>query len=131
MTHTRVVAAVLIQDQEVLVAQRGSNMTHPGLWELPGGKVEPGEGDGQALARELTEELSITVEVHEFVDHNVHRYSTGSIHLLAYRCEIIGGEPQAREHAQIKWVPVSEMNSLEWAEADIPIVQQVIRHYIR
>lgn len=92
-------------------------MEHAGTWEFPGGKVEPGEDDRDALAREMLEELSLRVTVGSLVGEG----TTGRVHLVAYACEA-HGEPVAGEHDRLAWVPVTDLHRLAWAPADAPVI---------
>ena len=122
MSSIRVVAGVLIEDGRVLAAQRAPGKHQAGRWELPGGKTRPSESDAQALARELTEELSITVRVGARLGESTYTYPHATITLVAYRCERIDGVPTAIEHAQLRWVEPDQLASLDWAPADRPFV---------
>jgi len=102
--HHEIVAAVIARHGRYLLGKRPPNAMLGGLWEFPGGKVEPGETPEQALARELKEELGVEVEVGPLVATVDHAYSHFTITLHAYRCSIVGGRPQARYHSRIQWV---------------------------
>jgi 8-oxo-dGTP diphosphatase len=98
-----------------------------GLWEFPGGKVEPGELPAAALARELQEELGVRVEVGEALRPVIWHCPRGAIRLLPYRCRITGGEPQALEHERLFWFAPEEFSTLDWAQADVPILDELRR----
>jgi 8-oxo-dGTP diphosphatase len=123
--HIHVVGAVIIRDGLVLCAQRGATGALPGLWEFPGGKVEAGESPASALTREITEELGCTVIVGEEVTTTKHEYDFGIVSLTTHYCELTAGGPQASEHAALAWRRPEELDSLEWAPADIPAVAMV------
>lgn len=122
MKTVRVVAGAIVRGRAVLAALRGPGMRMAGFWELPGGKVEPGEDDATALARELAEELGLWVRVGDFLGEVVHDYPALRVHLLAYRCEDDGSEPVLREHAEVRWVEADGLDALEWAPADRPLL---------
>lgn len=123
MSLLRVVAgAIVADDGRVLIAQRGPGRALPGCWELPGGKVEPGESDAQALARELHEELGVRVAVHERLGIALWDGGKVPIMLLAYRCQILEGEPEAREHQDLAWVRSAALTPRRWAPADVPLL---------
>ena len=102
----------------MLVALRSSTMSTPNRWELPGGKVEPGESDAHALTRELREELDIRVEIQELLGCS--RF--GPIELVAYTARLLEGVPYPVQHAELRWVTASELDQLHWADADLPLL---------
>ena len=114
-------AAIINENGEVLCAQRGYGSLI-GKWEFPGGKVENGESDEAALAREIKEELNIKVEVGELIDENYKEYKDKNVNLKVYRCKYVSGEINDTEHQALGWKKPSEMENLDWAEADEPIV---------
>lgn len=127
----RVVGAVIFDDQNrVLCALRSHAMSLPNLWEFPGGKVEKGEKEGETLVREIHEELGCTIEVHEKIEEVHYEYPQVIVHLLTYKATIIEGEPQAKEHAELRWVPLRDLKSLEWAPADIPTVDALLANQV-
>ena len=122
----QVVGAAIINDNgEVLCAQRGYGSLK-GKWEFPGGKIEQGESDAEALAREIKEELGINVSVKEMIDENYHEYETFSVNLKVYKCSYVSGEINDGEHQSLKWVDSKKLNELDWADADKPIVDTYI-----
>lgn len=119
-----VVGAIFVRDGKILAAQRGPGSSMAGYWEFPGGKIEPGETPEEALARELREELKLDVEVGEFVARGIYDYSFGTVILDGYMCEIpAGATPKLTEHAQIRWLTSEQLLSVDWAPADVPIVE--------
>ena len=126
MRKIRVVAAVIVVKNHLLIAQRSSEMSSALLWEVPGGKVENGESDEEALVRELQEELSIEVDVHGFVGMSCVFVGSKMIEMYVYRCTIKKGVPRAVEHKSIMWANESQLMQASWAPADIPLVSQFI-----
>lgn len=122
-----VVGAVLVRAGLVLAARRGPAMAQAGLWEFPGGKIEPGESPREALRRELREELHCDVDVGELVETTSHRYSFGTVRLTTFFATLRSGEPAATEHAELRWLPATDLPGLDWAPADVPAVECVIR----
>jgi len=119
----RVVAAVVLRDGLIMAARRGPGVRMAGKWEFPGGKVEPGEDDRTALARELMEELAIAVSVGECMGENVHTEERGPFCLVAYRVQILSGEPVLTDHDAIRWLHAEALSTLDWAPADLPFVE--------
>lgn len=118
----RVVAGAWIRDGQVLAAQRGPTMSRSGFWELPGGKVDPGESDRTALVRELMEELGIEVRVGPVIGCGHLVEPDTSLELVAY--EVLSDDvPVPTEHSALRWLRADELGSVEWAPADVPIVQ--------
>ena len=122
----RVVAGVVLRQGRVLAAQRPADKRMGGLWEFPGGKVEEGEDDATALARELYEELRIEVEVGACVGETVSVEERGAFRLVAYKATIRSGTPTLLEHQQVRWCRPDELHELEWAPADLPFVKRLI-----
>lgn len=121
-----VAALVRASDGRVLLTQRRADQPMPLLWELPGGKVEPGEAPVDALAREITEELGCAARVGRIDDVVFHAYSDFDLYMLVYRCELLG-EPRAVEVAQLAWVPPAELTRYEVLPADVALVQRLAR----
>jgi 8-oxo-dGTP diphosphatase len=117
--HVRVVAAVIERDGKYLITQRRSTAVLPGLWEFPGGKVEPGESDEHALRRELRERVGVDVEVKGRMAHRLHNYDGYSVELNLYQTVILAGqEPQALRVAAYRWVGSNEFENYPFPAAD-------------
>lgn len=117
MTGEReVVAAALIRDGRLLLAQRTRPPELAGLWELPGGKVEPGELPGDAVRRELLEELGVEVAAGNRIGADV-PLGDGLV-LRAYRAELISGTPRALDHAALCWVDARGLHEIALVDND-------------
>ncbi len=96
-----------------------------GLWEFPGGKVEPGESAESALVRELREELAVEIAVGIPLGPVIWTYGERTIRLLPFRCRIIAGVLEALEHEALAWCSLENFNDLRWADADVPILREI------
>jgi 8-oxo-dGTP diphosphatase len=120
-----IVAAVIITEGRVLACERSAPPEVAGRWEFPGGKVESGETDEQALARECAEELGVRVEVGARVGPDV-PLAHGRAVLRVYAARLIeGDQPQALEHISMRWLSADELDSVPWLPADKPIVAEL------
>ena len=122
----QVVGAAVVRDGLVLCAQRGQTGSLPGMWEFPGGKIEPGESARDALIREIDEELKCSVLVGEEINTALHEYDFAVISLTTFFCELIAGEPTLTEHEAVAWMAPENLFDLNWAPADIPAVESII-----
>jgi len=117
-----VVAALIVRQGNILLAQRGPHGDQPGLWELPGGKVEAGESQPQALQRELKEELGIDAEISRYIASESREVSGRQIHLHAWLVENFSGEPGLQCHQALTWCSPQEALRYQLAPADIPLL---------
>jgi 8-oxo-dGTP diphosphatase len=123
-----VTAAIIRQEGRILLVQRPDHAPMGGLWEFPGGKVEPGETPEAALARELAEELGITVAVGPRYHITEHRYPGGpNVRLLFYPCTIAGGTPQLLWGQASRWVAPADLPSYPTPAADQEVVARLAR----
>ncbi len=100
-------------------------MSAAGKWEFPGGKVEPGESFGEALVREIAEELGIEIAVGHHLGRGEARTLHYAIVLDVYSATLTTGTPRPTEHAELRWLGADELSNLDWAEADIPVLPKV------
>jgi 8-oxo-dGTP diphosphatase len=129
MKHIHVTCAIIERDGLVLAAQRSAAMSLPLKWEFPGGKIDPGETPEECLRRELVEELGIQVAVGKRLLASTHHYPTFTVTLYPYVCTIAAGEPVLHEHAAIAWLAPEHLPSLDWAEADWPVIDAYLAGY--
>lgn len=121
-----VVAAIIEKNGKILLAQRDADSDQAGLWEFPGGKVEVGESQPQALARELDEELGIVASVGNYVASNTWQQTERVIRLHAWRVEAFSGELQNRCHADFVWITPEQAFDYPLAPADVPLLTTYI-----
>ena len=130
MTRLVLVVAVALVDSDgrVLVGQRPAGKTLAGLWEFPGGKVEPGEGPETALIRELGEELGIVVQAACLAPLTFASHAYHDVHLLMplYVCRRWEGVAQPREGQALRWLPPRDLRTLEMPPADAPLIPALI-----
>ena len=125
--HINVVAAIIMDNEKILCVQRGSNkfkyISHK--YEFPGGKIEDYENDEEALKREILEELSIEIDNIEFFETVFYEYPDFKLTMECYKCTTRSRNLKLSEHINYKWLEKQELNSLDWAEADLPIVKKL------
>ena len=114
----RVVGAMIEKDGRYLITQRPPKASFPLLWEFPGGRVEPGESDQAALARELGEEMGIAVEVGDRSVHVEHAYESYDIDFSVYRCRLQSGPVRDLGVHAHRWVLPEELDQYEFPPAD-------------
>ena len=128
MKKIEVVAAVIFCENLVLCVQRPKNKYHyiSEKFEFPGGKIEEGETKEEALQRELLEELNLSARINSFYLTVVHEYPDFELTMHSFICEVDSKEITLNEHIDQKWLKVEELTSLDWAAADIPIVDKLV-----
>ncbi len=123
LPHFDVTAAVIRKNGRLLIAQRPLGGRLGGLWEFPGGKVEPGETLPQCLRREIKEELGVRIKVGKPITSIDHAYTHFKITLYAFECELVSGKPQALQVQDFKWVRMSELKKYAFAKTDLRIIE--------
>jgi 8-oxo-dGTP diphosphatase len=129
-----VVAAILLYDGKILCAQRGLGKYEyiSYKYEFPGGKLEPGESQKEALRRELIEEMDVDIETErmEFFYTVNYTYPDFHVEMHSYICEVDLPEINLKEHVSIEWLKSDELKKLDWMPADMPIVEALCEKYI-
>ncbi|SPF41580.1 ADP-ribose pyrophosphatase (fragment) [Candidatus Desulfosporosinus infrequens] len=120
-----VTAAIIIKENRVLIAQRALGKNLAGKWEFPGGKIEPAETPQECLKREIREELDVDIDVLELFGESIFAYQSGTIKLIAFWCRWISGDFRLSVHSSFEWVTRQELDSYDFAPADIPLVEKL------
>lgn len=123
-----VVAAIIKNDEgKILIAQRNLKKAQGGLWEFPGGKIEPNETKEDAIVREIKEEFDMDIVCDGYFDEKVYTYPEKQINLIALNCSMVGDKYSVLEHEQVAWISKEEFENYEFAPADIYFVEKLKR----
>lgn len=122
-----VTCAIIVKDDKILVAQRSERMKLPLKWEFPGGKLEENESEIDCIKREIKEEINIDIEILKKLSNSICDYGTFKINLIPFLANHILGEIKLTEHKAYKLLEKNELLSLDWAEADLPIVEEFLK----
>jgi mutator protein MutT len=117
------VAVIWDQSGQILIDRRKASGTMGGLWEFPGGKIEPGETVEECIIREIREELAIEITVVDQLISIDHTYPTFHLTLIAHHCKHVSGIPQPIESDEIRWVNVNDLGNYQFPAANIAIIQ--------
>jgi len=120
--HIHVACAIIERDGLTLAALRSEKQSLPLLWEFP----EAGESYEECLVRELQEELGVHISVGKPLQFATHSYATFTVTLYPFLCKILSGELTLHEHAEIAWLPPAALPTLDWAEADLPVIKDYL-----
>ena len=124
MKTIEVVAAIICDGDKVFATQRGYG-EFEGMWECPGGKIEPGESHHEALKREIREELDVDIHVGERLCSVEYDYLTFHLTMHCYLCSLASGCLTLREHKEARWLAHNELNSVQWLPADVSVVDSL------
>ena len=124
MKRIEVVAAILHNGGEYFATQRGYG-EFEGMWEFPGGKIEPGESREAALKREIQEELGIDISIGELLCTTEYDYPSFHLTMHCYLCSIETGEIELREHKSAQWLSGKALDTLEWLPADKEVIEKL------
>jgi 8-oxo-dGTP diphosphatase len=123
----KVTCAIILSQKKILVVQRSEHMKMPLKWEFPGGKLEQGEAENHGIKREIKEELDIEIDVNLRLTPVSFPYPEGTIELIPFVATHIGGTVKLAEHKEYRLLEKEKLRSLDWAEADIPILNEFLR----
>lgn len=124
MKKIEVVAAIIYKDGEYFATQRGYG-EFEGMWEFPGGKIEPDESSESALKREIQEELGIDITINKFLCTTDYDYPSFHLTMHCYLCSVESGEIELREHKSARWLTVELLDSVEWLPADKEVIEKL------
>ena len=124
-----VTCGIVFKADKILVAQRSEKMKLPLKWEFPGGKIEPSETAEACICRELSEELNIEIEILERLKPQPFDYGTISINLIPFVAKLVSGEVILQEHKDFRWLTTDQLTTLDWAPADIPVLDLFLKSY--
>jgi len=122
-----VTCAIIVEKEQVLVTQRSESMSHPLKWEFPGGKVKEGETAEDCIKREIREELGLEIRVERLLRAVRFGYKSHTIKLIPFICKVVKGSISLNEHRSFRWVPLKDLEELDWLEADVEIVKKLVR----
>ncbi len=125
-----VVAAIIVNNGKILITKRSNKMKLGGMWEFPGGKIEPDENEKQCIIREIKEELFLDISVSRHFLNSQHKYEFGNVNLSSYICKIENGNIKLTEHENYNWVSIDELINFNFVPADECIVKKLIEEGI-
>jgi 8-oxo-dGTP diphosphatase len=121
-----VVAAIFSRDEKILASRRAPHKSSAGLWEFPGGKVEPGEDSFAALEREIKEELGIECKALRTYDTSITEVGDQLIKLETIICDFDSAkELSSTDHDEFRWLAIEDLDQVEWAAPDLPAVEKL------
>lgn len=124
MKTIEVVAAIIKKNHKIFATQRGYG-EFKGMWEFPGGKIEPGEMPEEALVREIWEELETEISVEKYLTEIDYDYPDFHLHMKCYLCDIRSGDLKLLEHSAAKWLTRETLDSVKWLPADVTIIEML------
>jgi 8-oxo-dGTP diphosphatase len=127
MKTIRVACAVIQFGPLILAVQRSASMSLPLKWEFPGGKIEAGEDVAEGIIREIREELNLDIHITHYLEPVFHQYPDVRIALFPVLALSTGGVLKLIEHQDFKLLRTAELRQLDWAEADLPVVDWLMQ----
>ena len=130
MKYIKVIAAIIKCEDKILIARRKKGKHLEFKWEYPGGKLEKDEKEDVALKRELREEFSIEATISDYLTESFYEYNSININLKAYLVKSFSGDFKLTVHDKIEWIKIEEIKKYDFAPADIPINDYLIKNGI-
>lgn len=132
----KVTCAIIIQENKILITQKGGNSDHPLKWEFPGGKINQGESAEGCIKREIIEELEVGITIISKIIPVIYNYGFKKIKLIPFICSIKKGIIKLNEHIDFNWVEWNSLGKVNFSEADRKLIQQnknrqILLKYIR
>lgn len=124
-----VTCGIIVKGNKILVTQRSEKMKLPLKWEFPGGKIEQNETAEKCILREIKEELNLEIEILKRLTASPYDYGTFKINLIPFIAKYQNGVILLAEHKDFKWIEAKDLFSLDWAPADIPILNEFLKDY--
>lgn len=122
-----VTCALIIHDGRVLATRRSPTMPLPGKWEFPGGKLHEGESEEACIRREIREELAIDIRILRRLTPSTGHSGTTALTLIPFVAAYGSGTIHLAEHSEARWLTAAELPALDWAPADLPIVEEFLQ----
>jgi 8-oxo-dGTP diphosphatase len=126
MKSIKVTCSIVAYENKVLVVQRSEKMSLPLKWEFSGGKIEEGESEEECVKREVKEELNIEIELISRLTTTQFDYPNVSVQLIPFLAKYSKGDIKLCEHKQYLWLTKDKLRDLDWAEADIPVLNEYL-----
>ncbi len=127
----KVMAAIIKQEDKILICQRGAGGNCAFLWEFPGGKLEPGESKEECLIRECEEELGIRIATGSIFAETTYQYPDKKIAFTFFTAQIISGDITPRVHLQVRWVAPGELSKYDFCPADTEVIEMLAKNDTR
>ena len=129
MKTIKVAAAIIKKDNKILIASRKTG-EFAGMFEFPGGKVEPGETSKQALIREIQEELEASITIEQYFMNVNYQYPNFILDMDCYLCTLNDNHMKLNDHSMVKWINLDEKN-IDWIPADIQIIEELKKRFLK
>lgn len=124
-SNKTVTAAIILDQEKILIARRAEDQKYGGFWEFPGGKLEPGESEFECIERELMEELGVRAFAEQRICHIDHPIESGTIRLVAIKTRLSSDDFRLTAHSEIAWIAFDELGSANLLPADISLIAKM------